>query len=249
MAPAVLETIDLTHSFGKVVVANEIDVEIYSGELVGIVGPNGAGKTSFLNLVTGYIEPAQGKILYQGQNITEKDPREITNLGIARSFQIAQLFTTMTVLENMLVALSASEQQAMQFWRPLKQEARVEHSRAILAQFGLEDYGPRPVVELPEGGRKLLDIAMSYALDPTLLLMDEPTSGISTEDKFEVMDVLVSVLRESGVTTIFVEHDIEVVSRYADRVLVFAGGQIAADGPPAELLGTDEVRRAMGWEV
>lgn len=243
----VLETIGLNRSFGKVTVARDINVQIHSGQLVGIVGPNGAGKTTFINMITGYIKPEQGKIIYMGENITGLIPRQVTNKGIARSFQISQLFSTMTVMDNILIALAAREGKGNQFWNPIWRKEWIEEANAILKQFGLEMYTDRPVVEMPEGGLKLLDIAMSFSLRPSLLLMDEPTSGISMENKFPVMDVLTNVLRSSGVTTIFVEHDMEVVSRYADRVVVFADGTIAADGHPAELLEDESVRKAMGW--
>lgn len=245
----VLETIGLTRYFGRVVAAEDINVRIETGELVGIVGPNGAGKTTFLNLITGYVKPEKGQILYLGRDITGLPPRAVTGLGIARSFQIPQLYTSLSVLENLLTALAARRGHSLDFWNPLRREVWITEALDILGHFGLQDYGYRPVNELPEGGRKLLDIALSFALQPRLLLMDEPTSGVSMKDKFTVMDTLVEVLRRTGVTTVFVEHDMEVVYRYAGRVLVFNSGRIVGDGDPQTLFADAQIRRAVvGWE-
>lgn len=245
----VLETISLTRSFGRVIAAEDVSVRIGTGELVGIVGPNGAGKTTFVNLVTGYVKPEKGQILYLGTDITGLSPRGVTGLGIARSFQIPQLYTSLVVLENLLIAISTRAGYSLDIWNTLKREVWITDALDILDHFGLREYAHRPVAELPEGGRKLLDIALSFALKPRLLLMDEPTSGVSMKDKFGVMDTLVGVLRQTGVTTVFIEHDMEVVYRYADRVLVFSGGRIVADGTAQDLFADAHVRReVVGWE-
>lgn len=245
----VLETISLTRSFGRVIAAEDVSVRIGTGELVGIVGPNGAGKTTFVNLITGYVKPEKGQILYLGTDITGLSPRGVTALGIARSFQIPQLYTSLGVLENLLIAISTRAGYSLDFWNTLKREVWIADALDTLDHFGLQEYAHRPVAELPEGGRKLLDIALSFALKPRLLLMDEPTSGVSMRDKFGVMDTLVGVLRETGVTTVFIEHDMDVVYRYANRVLVFSGGRIVADGTAQDLFADAHVRRAVvGWE-
>jgi len=245
----VLETRGLTRAFGRVVAAEDVTVQVQEGERVGLVGPNGAGKTTFLNLITGYIRPDRGRILFLGRDITGLPPRAITRLGIIRSFQIPQLYPTLGVLENVLLALAAREGRGFDPWSPLRRSPAVEEAMALLASFGLAEYAHRPAAELPEGGRKLLDIAIAFALRPKVLLMDEPTSGVSTKDKFVVMDTLMEVLRRTGVTTLFVEHDMEVVYRYAERVLVFQSGRVVADGDPQALLADAAVRRAViGWE-
>lgn len=232
-----LETIGLTHHFGQVVAAEDISVRIETGERVGIVGPNGAGKTTFLNLITGYLKPQRGQIVYLGRDITGLSPQAITHLGIARSFQIPQLYTSLSVGENLLIALATRNGHSLDFWNPLKRPTWITETEKTLEHFGLQDYVHRSVNELPEGGRKLLDIALSFALNPRLLLMDEPTSGVSMQDKFSVMDKLTEVLERTGVTTVFVEHDMDVVYRYAQRVLVFESGRIVADGDPQTLFG------------
>ncbi len=242
---ALLETVNLSKSFGMVRVAESLNVGVQEGELVGIVGPNGSGKTTFLNLVTGYLRPDGGRILFGGRDISALPPRAVTRLGIARSFQIPQLYTGLTVLENVLLALAVRTERRLGAWRPLYRSPWTEEARAILGRFGLAHHAEQGVGELPEGGRKLLDIALSFALTPRLLLMDEPTAGVSNEDKFEVMDTLVTVLRESNITTIFVEHDMDVITRYSQRVLGFANGQVLADGDPATVLADPEIRKAV----
>ncbi|HLI26545.1 MAG TPA: ABC transporter ATP-binding protein [Chloroflexota bacterium] len=238
----VLETVNVTRYFGAVKAADDLSVQLAEGQTVGIVGPNGSGKTTFVNLVTGYVKPARGAVRFRGRDITPLTPRQITRLGIARSFQIPQLYLRLSVLENMLLALAIREQQHWDLWRPLKLPARVEEARCLLAQFGFDTGVDQPCAALPEGGRKLLDVALSFALRPSVLLLDEPTSGVSVEDKFAVMDRLMSVVRQSAITAVFIEHDMEVVARYAERVLVFAEGRILADGGPAAVFANPAVR-------
>lgn len=241
----ILHTIDLTKSFGMVKAADAINVQIIPGELVGIVGANGSGKTTFLNLITGYLRPDRGRILLMGRESTGLPPRRIARLGLARSFQIPQLYTGLSVLENVLLSLAAQAGKSTGFWQPLYRSQWLQGGAEVLERFGLTPYAHRPVAELPEGGRKLLDVALSFALKPQLLLLDEPTSGVSIEDKFQVMDTLVGVLQQSDITTIFVEHDMDVVQRYSQRVLVFDNGEVIADGTPDSVLARAEVRRAV----
>jgi branched-chain amino acid transport system ATP-binding protein len=241
----ILQTVDLTKSFGMVKAADALNVQITQGELVGIVGANGSGKTTFLNLITGYLKPDHGRILIRGQDSTGLPPRRITRLGLARSFQIPQLYASLHVLENVLLALAAQAGKSTSFWNPLYRRPWTVAGIDVLARFGLTSYASRPVAELPEGGRKLLDVALSFALQPQVLLLDEPTSGVSIEEKFQVMDTLVGVLQQSAMTAIFVEHDMEVVQRYSQRVLVFDNGAVIADGKSESVLAQPEVRRAV----
>jgi branched-chain amino acid transport system ATP-binding protein len=242
---SILRTTDLSKSFGMVMAADRISVEIRAGELVGIVGANGSGKTTFLNLITGYLTPDGGRIFLMGADRTGLPPRIITRLGIARSFQIPQLYTNMSVLDSILLSLAAQANKGADLWRPLYRPAWKDEGMKTLERFGLESYAQRPVSELPEGGRKLLDIALAFALRPKLLLMDEPTSGVSIKDKFRVMETLINVVQESRLTTIFVEHDMEVVQRYGRRVLAFNDGRVIADGRPEAVLADPDVRKAV----
>ncbi len=243
--PPLLETAGLTKFFGMVRAAEKLDLRVEGGELVGIVGSNGSGKTTFLNLVTGYIKPDAGRILLAGRETSGLSPRQITKLGVARSFQVPQLYTGLTVLENVLLSLAARSDGGIGVWGPLYRAPWIGEGEEMLRRFRLEAYANRSVGELPEGGRKLLDIALAIALRPRLLLMDEPTSSVSSQDKFQVMDTLVGVIRQGDITTIFVEHDMDVVQRYSRRVLVFDQGLVIADGEPSTVLADVEVRRAV----
>jgi branched-chain amino acid transport system ATP-binding protein len=238
----VLETVNVVRHFGAVKAADDLSIQLHEGQTVGIVGPNGSGKTTFVNIVTGYIKPTSGQVRFKGEDITALAPREVTVRGICRSFQVPQLYTSLTILENMSIALSIRSKQHWDFWNPLKSERRLAEARRVLADFGFKDGIDQKVSTLPEGGRKLLDVALSFALEPTVLMLDEPTSGVSVDDKFGVMDTLMGVVKESQITAVFVEHDMDVVARYADRVLVFAEGSILADDRPDAVFANPAVR-------
>lgn len=234
-----LEARDLHIRFGGVVAAAGIKLQVHREELLAIIGPNGAGKTTFLNLCTGYLRPERGRIFLEGKEITGLPPRTIARMGVARAFQIPQLFGEHTVEENLLLALAARE--GFWRWNLLRDAARRNEAWSLLSLMGLDGVATIPVSEVPEGVRKLLDVAMALALKPRLLLLDEPTSGVSSEEKFRVMDTLVQALRAQRVATVFVEHDMEVVRRYADRVAVWAEGRILGEGRPSEVLSDPQV--------
>ena len=222
----------LQKSFGAVRAAADVNLMFDADTIVSLIGANGAGKTTFLNMVTGYLKPDSGRILFGGRNIVGLSPRQITKLGIARSFQIPQLFQTMSVQENLLTAESiagvADPQGA---------------TEAALDRFELRSYATQQAGLLPEGIRKLLDVAMALSSHSRLLLLDEPTSGVSADEKFAIMDVVMDAARTAGVTVVFVEHDMEIVSRFAGRVIAFYDGGIIGDGPPDTVLRLDDVRR------
>jgi branched-chain amino acid transport system ATP-binding protein len=242
MTKPVLSARGLDKSFGAVVAAAAITIEVPAGQKVSLIGSNGAGKTTFVNMVTGYLKPDQGSIELDGESVLGLPPRVISRKGICRSFQIPQLCVDLTVIENMLVACAASERQRLSFWRN-PDDGRRDRAMALLQRFGLEKEVERQVGELPGGVRKLLDIAMALARKPRLLLLDEPTSGVGAEEKIPAIDrVMEAVAGEAG-TVVFVEHDMEIVQAYADRVIAFYSGRVIADGAPAEVLRATEVRR------
>ena len=237
----VLEARNLNKSFGAVTAASNINASIEQDSVVGLIGSNGAGKTTFINMVTGYLTPTSGQVLYEGRDITGLQPRAVTRLGISRSFQIPQLFNTLSVHDNLLVGVGIAA-------RSVKTPAGAngnEHAlvEQLIERFNLAGYRTQTAGLLPEGVRKLLDIAMAVAARPRLLLLDEPTSGVSADEKFRLMDMVMSALKTEGVTVLFVEHDMEIVSRYTHRVLAFYEGRIIADGDPATVLADAEVRR------
>ena len=242
MSPSLLSASGIEKRFGAVVAASELNIEVAAGERVSLIGSNGAGKTTFVNMITGYMKPDAGHILLGGRDITRLSPRAITRLGVARSFQIPQLCAELSVLDNMLVATACGEG-ALSFWRPARRADAVARAQALLTRFNLAEHAQRRVAELPGGVRKLLDIAMALTGSPRLLLLDEPTSGVSAEEKFPLMDVVMRALGAERMTVLFVEHDMDIVRRYADRVIAFYAGRVIADGAPAATLDEPEVRR------
>lgn len=234
----------LAISFGGVVAASGIDLDVMAGENLAIIGPNGAGKTTFLNICTGYLRPSKGTVSFEGQEITGLPPRKITRLGIARAFQIPQLFAEHSILDNLLLAAAARDQRRNPLQR-LADIAEKPEMLELLALVGCADIADRLPGTLPEGQRKLADIAVALALKPRLLLMDEPTAGVASSEKFAIMDMIVAALARQKVTSVFVEHDMEVVSRYAHRVAVWTTGRILRAGPPGEVLSDPEVIRTV----
>lgn len=244
-----LEATGLEKRFGAVVAAQAINVRIAPGERVSLIGSNGAGKTTFVNMITGYLKPDSGRIALNGRDITLLDPRAITRLGVARSFQIPQLFGDLTALDNMLVA-NACHDQRLSFLQPARRREAIERAELLLDRFGLGEHRHRRVAELPGGVRKLLDIAMALTAAPKLLLLDEPTSGVSAEEKFPMMDTIMAALgQEKHTTVLFVEHDMDIVERHASRVIAFYAGRIIADDVPAKALAADDVRRYVTGEL
>ena len=233
----ILLTETLQKRFGAVTAAADVSLAFAPDSVVSLIGANGAGKTTFLNMVTGYLRPDSGRIRFAGHDLVGRSPRAITGLGLSRSFQIPQLFHSLSVRENLFVAegIAAAERAA-------------DSTDTLLERFGLAEYAERPAGLLPEGVRKLLDVAMALVSRPKLLLLDEPTSGVAADEKFAIMDLVMGAVR--GVTVLFVEHDMDIVSRYAQRVVAFYDGRVIADGAPAEVLVAPEVRRyVIGEEV
>ena len=245
----VLSAQGLHKTFGAVVAAADVNIDIARGERLCLIGSNGAGKTTFVNMITGYLKPSAGRILLGNEDITQRTPREITRRGVARSFQIPQLCLHLSVLDNMLAAMHCNRGNT-QFLQPARDRASVDFSRGLLDRFGLLSQADRPVRELPGGVRKLLDIAMALTGHPMLLLLDEPTSGVSADEKFASMDTVVQAIERSAdatgdgpVSVVFVEHDMDIVQRYATRVAAFYSGRVIADGQAAQVLNDPEVQR------
>jgi len=239
----VLSVRGLDKRFGAVVAADALSIDIAAGQKVSLIGANGAGKTTFVNMVTGYLKPDSGSIALDGIDIGRRSPRHVAGLGISRSFQIPQLFIELTAAENLAVAVSGMRTQALSFHSPAEAQGRRDKAIELLERFGLADLADRPISELAGGVRKLVDIAMALVRRPKLLLLDEPTSGVSAEEKFAAMDRVIHAVAPDAATIVFVEHDMEIVSRYAERVVAFYQGRILADGDPRDVLKDPEVRR------
>ncbi len=232
---ALLSTRGLSLKFGGVVAADAIDFDLMPGERLAVVGQNGAGKTTFINICTGYLKADAGTVQLAGVDITGQSPRAITRRGVGRSFQLPQVFGEHTVRECLMIAASAVKQQGA-WWTPLHRAVDAHEVDATLELLQLQDRAHDLAGGLPEGQRKLLDVAMALVLRPRLMIMDEPTSGVSTDEKHGLMAVLMKALDERQVTSIFVEHDIDIVRRYATRLAAWIAGRIAADGAPDEVL-------------
>lgn len=244
MKQTILQAKDLHVGFAGVKAADGVSLDIHQGEFLAVIGPNGSGKTTLLNLCTGYVRPKSGSVHLEGRDITRLTPRAIARLGVARAFQIPQLFSDQRVIDNMMLALAAKDG----LWtmvRPLETEARRYEAKALLDLVGLGDDKNRISSTLPEGHRKLLDIAIALALKPRLVLLDEPTSGVSSLERFPLMEALMGALRQRQMTALFVEHDMDVVARYANRVLVWNAGKIMAEGHPDVVFKDERVLQSV----
>jgi branched-chain amino acid transport system ATP-binding protein len=239
----VLSVHGLDKRFGAVVAADALSIDIAPGQRVSLIGANGAGKTTFVNMVTGYLKPDRGSIALDGIDIGRGSSRSVARLGISRSFQIPQLFVDLTAAENLTVAVSGTGSGSLSLHSPADAPGRHDRATELLGRFGLAQLADRPVSELAGGVRKLVDIAMALVRRPKLLLLDEPTSGVSAEEKFVTMDRVIHAVAPDAATIVFVEHDMDIVSRYADRVVAFYSGRILADGSPDHVLRDAEVRR------
>ena len=243
MSGDVLITEAVNKNFDAVTAANDVSVTVPLGAVWSLIGSNGAGKTTFVNMVTGYVKPDAGRILFEDHDITMLSPREIARLGIRRSFQIPQLCAELSVLENMLVSQSLNSPKPPSFWQKARSASDVERAMGTLEQFKIADNRDRLMGEISAGVRKLLDIAMAISGTPRVMLLDEPTSGVAAEEKFPIMDLVMEVLSAADVTILFVEHDMDIVTRYSERVLAFYDGRIIANDAPGDVLADEQVQR------
>ncbi|GAA6524677.1 ABC transporter ATP-binding protein [Intrasporangium sp. DVR] len=233
-----LETRSLTKEFRGFKAVSDVNISVEDGTVHALVGPNGAGKTTLFNLLTGFLTPTSGTIVYDGQDITGKSPEQIAHLGIARSFQITSLFDQMTLREHLELALASPTGMGMQFWRSVKRMAIFkDRSMDLLDQVGLADRAGAPAGSLAYGQKRALELAIAMALDPKLLLLDEPTAGMGIED----VDRTIALVKQiaAGRTVVFVDHNMHVVGSLADTVTVLQSGQVLAEGS-YEQVRTDE---------
>ena len=239
----ILLTQNIQKYFGAVIAADKLNVSIFEGEVVGIVGANGAGKTTFCNIITGHIKPDSGDIIFNNKNITNYDVSAVKEEGIHRSFQIPQLFGSLDVLTNILLALSVAKGDSKKSWVPLISKSSKLEANEVLEQFNIHNFADEKVSNLSQGTRKILDIAIAMIGNPSLVLLDEPTSGISSEQKFKAMDSIMRGIKKSKVTTLFIEHDMEIVKKYSKRVIAFYDGKIVADDKTQDALDNELVKR------
>lgn len=245
----VLETRGLTKEFRGFTAVDSVDLRVQQGHIHALIGPNGAGKTTVFNLLTKFLTPTRGEILYRGNSITSLKANQIARLGLVRSFQISAVFGHMSVLENVRVALQQKLGNSFHFWKS-ERTLRDLDDRAmqLLAEVDLDSFAQTLAVELPYGRKRALELATTLALDPTLLLLDEPTQGMGGED----VDMVVALVRRAAVnrTVLMVEHNLSVVSRLCDRITVLARGAVLAEGDYETVSANPLVREAyMGSEA
>jgi len=242
-AEFILETKGLTKEFKGFVAVNNVDLKVARGHIHALIGPNGAGKTTFFNLLTKFIIPTRGTITYRGVDITHEKPAQTARRGIVRSFQISAVFPHMTVLENVRAALQRGLGTSFHFWKPERSLHHL-HERAdeLLTSVDLKDFADELTVNLPYGRKRALELATTMALEPDLMLLDEPTQGMGHEDVHRVTELIKKV--SAGRTILMVEHNMNVVASIADRITVLQRGAIIADGPYAEVSANPQVIEA-----
>jgi branched-chain amino acid transport system ATP-binding protein len=238
----ILQTSRLTKYFGDTHAVDHVDFAVTEGEVLALIGSNGAGKTTLVNLISGLIPPDSGTVVFQGKDITRTSVHQKIATGIARSFQLVNLFDKLTTLDNLALAVFSREGRTRRLFRLADSDAAVrDEAQEVLQQFGLEGKARMVAGGLSQGERKLLDVAVAYALRPRLLFLDEPTSGVSTREKAPIMDIITSVVRSGRITAVIIEHDMDVVFTYCPRIVAMHQGAILADGTPEEIRANEQV--------
>ncbi|GAB4518507.1 MAG: ABC transporter ATP-binding protein [Anaerolineae bacterium] len=240
---AILETNNLRKEFGGLVAVNDMTIQVEQGSTHAIIGPNGAGKTTFFNLLSGKYKPTQGIVTYKGQNITSLPLHRRAHLGIGRSFQITNIFPHLTVLENVRLAAQALSPVSFTFWRRAESYTEfVERALAVLAIVGLSDMALMPASVLPHGGKRKLELAILLAPDPELLLLDEPTAGMASEQVPELLETIDAIRRQGNKTIVLVEHNMRVVMGISDKITVMNHGSKLAEGTPEDISQNETVQ-------
>jgi len=239
----ILETEDLTKDFAGFTAVGGVDLRVRRGTIHALIGPNGAGKTTFFNLLTKFLSPTRGQIRFKGEDITALAPADVARLGLVRSFQISAVFPHMTVLENVRIALQRKRGGSFDFWRSAASLNHFnERARHLIADVGLSAFTELPAVELPYGRKRALELATTLALDPEMLLLDEPTAGMGHEDIDRIAQLIKRVSADR--TVLMVEHNLSVVSDLSDTITVLTRGRVLAEGDYATVSANPEVREA-----
>ncbi len=236
-----LEVRDLTKNFGALRAVDHVSFALDPGEVRALIGPNGAGKTTCFNMLFGLLSPDEGSIRYRGEDITREPPQRIWRRGVGRTFQIAATFVSMTVRENVQMALLSHHRRAFSLLRPARRLFR-EEADALLAAVGLLDQAARPAAVLAYGDLRRLEIAIALVHRPDLLLMDEPTAGMAARERFELMELVAGLVAERGIGVLFTEHDMDVVFGFAERIMVMDHGRLLTVGTPEEVRADPRVR-------
>lgn len=243
-----LEVVDLKKYFGSIRAVDYVNLKVYEGELISIIGPNGAGKTTLINLISRWLVQDSGSIYFYDMDISKiTRPHRAVKLGIVRSFQLLNIFENLTVFDNICLALLSRYNKSFNIFSPLNRDKKlIKEVYDVAKTFGLDQYLDKPAKGMPHGCKKLLDVAMAYALNPKVLLLDEPTSGVTTAEKLPLMEIIKRAVSERGITTIMVEHDMDIVFSYSDRIVIMHSGKILAEGKPKEILESTEIAKVIG---
>jgi branched-chain amino acid transport system ATP-binding protein len=244
---ALIETVGVSKAYGEFVALDGVSLCVAEGELVSIVGPNGAGKTTLVNVLTGLLKPSAGIVRFKGQDIAGIGPVRLAQRGMARAFQLVHIFPAMTVAETIAVAVISEARKSLRLFASAgKDEALRARVREVAAIFGLDTKLDSEARLLSQGEKKLLDIASAFALSPEVILLDEPTSGVSTGDKHGIMRSVIDAAKRAGVKAIIlVEHDMDLVAEYSSRIVALQAGKVLADRPPAEFFSDPEIIAAI----
>jgi len=229
-------------SFDGFVAVNGVSFSVNKGEICSIIGPNGAGKTTLFNLITGHLRVDEGKLAFKGIDITNLPPHRICRLGMGRSFQRTNIFPRLTVFQNIQAAVLAHRGESFNFYKPVESFFR-EETQAILGRVGLKDYGDMVSGSLSYGFQKQLELGIALASEPELLLLDEPTAGMSAKETHQTIELIGRITREEGLTLLFTEHDMEVVFSISARIMVLHQGRLIAEGLPEEIRHSPEVQK------
>jgi branched-chain amino acid transport system ATP-binding protein len=243
----ILEARDVARRYGDVRALDGVSLRLAPGEFVSVIGPNGAGKTTLVNVLSGLLRPSTGSVRFKGRDVTGLGAIRLARLGLVRSFQLVHVFPGLTVEETLAVAVVSRLGRTRRLLARLSADAEVRRQvREVAELFGLAERLGQPARTLAQGDKKLLDVASAFALHPEVILLDEPTSGVSTREKHAVMDVLVAAAKRIGVRAILqVEHDLDIVFGYSDRIVALHQGRVLADGPPDALRRDAEVVAAV----
>ena len=241
----VLEINNVTKRFGNLVAVRDVSLNVAKGELCAIIGPNGAGKTTFFNLISGFFPPTSGTIIFDGKDITRLATHERVTRGMARTFQITEIFPELTVFENVRIATEAADGFRLRPWIGRAEAAKVyQQVEATLKLVSLETKAYRLVGELAHGDQRAAEIAMALALKPHLLLLDEPTAGMGDQETYHITQLIRRLHRDSNYSIVLIEHDMRVVFHLADRVCVLDQGRMLAQGTPQEIAANEAVQAA-----
>jgi branched-chain amino acid transport system ATP-binding protein len=239
----ILETSGLTKEFAGFVAVSDVNLKVRRGTIHALIGPNGAGKTTCFNLLTKFLQPTRGQILYKGQDITAMKPADVARLGLVRSFQISAVFPHLTALENVRVALQRQHGSSFDFWRSKSVLDQYNgRARELLEDVGLSDFANTPAVEMPYGRKRALEIATTLALDPEMMLLDEPMAGMGHEDIDKVAALIKRISQKY--TILMVEHNLNVVANLSDTITVLTRGKVLAEGDYATLTKHPQVKEA-----